>query len=55
MGKEPLDMNQYKKIFGTCRIPGEKLDGLEYNSDSRHIVIAKNNNVSFSFSELPYI
>ncbi|XP_018569317.1 carnitine O-acetyltransferase isoform X2 [Anoplophora glabripennis] len=44
MGKEPLDMNQYKQIFGTCRIPGQKLDGLEYNSDSRHIVIVKNNN-----------
>ncbi|KAJ8960981.1 hypothetical protein NQ318_020285 [Aromia moschata] len=44
MGRDPLDMNQYKKIFGTCRIPGEKRDSLEYNSDSRHIVIARNNN-----------
>lgn len=49
MGKEFLDMNQYKKIFGTCRIPGEKLDGLEYHSDSTHIIIVKNNNVSFVF------
>ncbi|CAH0557685.1 unnamed protein product [Brassicogethes aeneus] len=44
MGKDPLDMNQYKKIFGTCRIPQDKRDGLEFNHDSRHIVIARNNN-----------
>ncbi|KAJ8921098.1 hypothetical protein NQ315_015896 [Exocentrus adspersus] len=44
MGKDPLDMNQYKKIFGTCRVPGEKLDSLQYNPESRHIVIVKNNN-----------
>ncbi|KAJ8983433.1 hypothetical protein NQ317_005898 [Molorchus minor] len=44
MGKDPLDMNQYKKIFGTCRIPGEKRDTLEFNSNSRHIIVARNNN-----------
>lgn len=55
MGKEFLDMNQYKKIFGTCRIPGEKLDSLEYNPDSRHIIIVKNNNVRFLFDLLSYI
>ncbi|XP_044268520.1 carnitine O-acetyltransferase isoform X2 [Tribolium madens] len=44
MGKDPLDMNQYKKIFGTCRIPGVKLDHLEYNPQSRHVVIVRNNN-----------
>ncbi|XP_008193031.2 carnitine O-acetyltransferase isoform X1 [Tribolium castaneum] len=44
MGKDPLDMNQYKKIFGTCRIPGVKVDHLEYNPQSRHIVIVRNNN-----------
>lgn len=46
MGKDPLDMNQYKKIFGTCRIPGKIRDSLSFNADSRHIVVAKNNNVS---------
>lgn len=45
MGKDPLDMNQYKKIFGTCRIPGIKRDALEYNPQSKHIVVARNNNV----------
>lgn len=45
MGKDPLDMNQYKKIFGTCRIPGLKKDHLEYNPQSRHIVVVRNNNV----------
>lgn len=45
MGKESLDMNQYKKIFGTCRIPKENVDGLEYHSESRHIVVVRNNNV----------
>nr|CAH7723878.1 unnamed protein product [Callosobruchus chinensis] len=43
MGASPLDMNQYKKVFGTCRIPGEKRDSLQFNPDSRHIVVARNN------------
>lgn len=47
LGKDPLDMNQYKKIFGTCRIPKEGVDGLEYHPESTHIVIVRNNNVSF--------
>lgn len=45
MGKDPLDMNQYKKIFGTCRIPQLKRDALEFNPESKHIIIARNNNV----------
>lgn len=45
MGKEPLDMGQYKKFFGTCRIPQPGIDGLEYNTSS-HIVVACNNHVS---------
>ncbi|CAH1109108.1 unnamed protein product [Psylliodes chrysocephalus] len=44
MGKDPLDMNQYKKIFGTCRIPQLKRDALEFNPESKHIIIARNNN-----------
>ncbi|XP_063902174.1 carnitine O-acetyltransferase-like isoform X2 [Zophobas morio] len=51
MGKDPLDMNQYKKIFGTCRLPGLKCDNLEYNPQSKHIVIVNNNN----FFKLPVI
>nr|CAI5848338.1 unnamed protein product [Callosobruchus analis] len=44
MGASPLDMNQYKKVFGTCRIPGERRDSLQFNPDSRHIIVARNNN-----------
>ncbi|KRT83273.1 hypothetical protein AMK59_3062, partial [Oryctes borbonicus] len=43
MGKDPLDMNQYKKVFGTCRIPGVKRDSIEYHPTSTHIVVASNN------------
>ncbi|KAI8427768.1 hypothetical protein MSG28_002190 [Choristoneura fumiferana] len=45
MGKNPLDMQQYKKIFGTCRIPGEKRDKLSYNSSSKHVTIIHNNHI----------
>lgn len=47
MGKSPLDMAQYKKVFGTCRIPGEKRDKLSYNEKSKHITVTHNNHVSF--------
>ncbi|KAI4464457.1 carnitine o-acyltransferase [Holotrichia oblita] len=43
MGKDPLDMNQYKKVFGTCRIPGLKRDSLEYHPTSTHIAVVNNN------------
>lgn len=46
MGKDLLDMNQYKRVFGTCRIPGLKRDGMEFNPSSKHIVVAHNNHVS---------
>ncbi|CAH2066599.1 unnamed protein product, partial [Iphiclides podalirius] len=42
MGKSPLDMAQYKKIFGTCRIPGEKCDQLSFN-DSKYVTVCHNN------------
>ena len=34
-------MNQYKKIFGTTRIPGEKCDSLvhQYPTTSKHIIV----------------
>ncbi|KAJ0181787.1 hypothetical protein K1T71_002509 [Dendrolimus kikuchii] len=44
MGKSPLDMSQYKKIFGTCRIPREKRDTLSYN-DTRHVTVMHNNHI----------
>lgn len=43
MGNTPLDMSQYQKIFGTCRIPGLKEDSLVYNPYSKHIVVAYKN------------
>ncbi|XP_055628400.1 carnitine O-acetyltransferase [Toxorhynchites rutilus septentrionalis] len=43
MGKAPLDMSQYKKIFGTCRVPGKPADSLLFAPDSSHIVVASNN------------
>ncbi|XP_049547857.1 carnitine O-acetyltransferase-like [Anopheles darlingi] len=43
MGKVPLDMSQYEKIFGTCRIPGRDRDSVQYNPRSRHIVVACGN------------
>lgn len=48
MGKALLDMGQYKKIFGTCRIPGVNMDQVEFNPGSRHIVVAYRNGVSDS-------
>ncbi|XP_045459314.1 carnitine O-acetyltransferase-like [Melitaea cinxia] len=44
MGKNQLDMSQYKKIFGTCRIPFEKRDKLSFN-DSKHITVIHNNHI----------
>lgn len=46
-GKYPLDMAQYKKIFGTCRIPAREVDEIEYNPKSRHIAVAYKNGVSW--------
>ncbi|XP_067140353.1 carnitine O-acetyltransferase-like [Centruroides vittatus] len=45
--KEPLDMNQYFRIFSTCRIPQKNCDrqmlyGLEENPP-KHIVVVRNN------------
>lgn len=42
-GKFTLDMNQYKKIYGTCRIPAREVDRLSFNPRSRHIVVAYRN------------
>lgn len=42
MGKSELDMQQYKKAFGTCRIPGLPSDSMEYYPDSKHIAVIVN-------------
>lgn len=46
MGKDPLDMSQYNKVFGTCRIPGVEEDTLEFYPLSKHITVAYNNTVN---------
>lgn len=48
VGKAELDMQQYHKIFGTCRIPGTEKDSLIYNPDSDYIVVMHKGNVSQS-------
>lgn len=42
MGKSELDMQQYPKAFGTCRIPGLPGDSMEYHPDSKHIAVIIN-------------
>lgn len=46
VGKAELDMQQYGKIFGTCRIPGVEKDSLIYNPQSDYIVVMHKGNVS---------
>ena len=45
MGKDPMDMEQYFLQFGACRIPGKVKDTLDFNPNSKHIVVAHNNEV----------
>lgn len=48
-GKVPIDktkagalcMDQYTKVFGMTRLPGEKCDSLRQAPDSRHIVVLR--------------
>lgn len=42
MGKTEMDMQQYKNVFGTCRIPGLPGDSIEFNRDSKHIAVVVN-------------
>ncbi|XP_067001484.2 carnitine O-acetyltransferase isoform X2 [Anabrus simplex] len=54
MGKDLLDMSQYSKIMGTCRIPGETRDSLSYldpHSPPKHVVVAYKN----QFFEVPVL
>lgn len=43
MGKIPLDMSQYNRIFGVNRAPAVPEDSLSFHSKSRHIVVAYKN------------
>lgn len=42
MGKSELDMQQFHKVFGTCRIPGAPGDSMQYHPDSKHIAVVVN-------------
>ncbi len=44
LGDTPLDMLQYYLLFGVHRFPESPKDRLTYNTDSKHIVVAHNNN-----------
>lgn len=44
MGKQPLDMQQYYKLFGTTRVPCANRDTLHFNHNSDYIVVAHNGN-----------
>ena len=52
LGESYLDMSQYYRLFGTIRTPGPNCDELTLNPDSRHIIVAHNNQVSFSLIHL---
>lgn len=39
MGQYILDNSQFKKVLGTCRIPVDKEDSMQYNPDSKHVVV----------------
>jgi len=48
MGPHFLDMSQYYKVLGTCRIPGIKRDKLRLPDNSnpaKHVVVMHNNTV----------
>lgn len=53
-GKFPLDMSQYKKIFGTCRIPAQQVDRIEYNPRSRYIVVIFKNGVRIKMLKIAH-
>lgn len=38
-GGVPVCMNQFRNIFGSNRVPGEKCDRLDIHSESKHIVV----------------
>lgn len=46
MGKFELDNSQFGKVFGTNRVPVRTEDEMEWNPDSRHVVVLYKNHVS---------
>eukprot|EP01137_Pigoraptor_chileana_P012842 Opistho-2@65649 len=46
-GDTPLDMSQYRKLFGTCRIPKVGRDRLLTKADSKHIGVLRKGHFYF--------
>lgn len=44
VGKQPLDMSQYRNLFSTSRIPFQGRDKLMKYTNSRHVLIISNGN-----------
>ena len=44
LGQTPLDMSQYYMLYGVHRFPEAPKDRLTFNTDSKYIVVAHNNN-----------
>ena len=46
IGDKYLDMSSYENFFGSCRIPRWRVDYIQFHPDSKHIVVAYQNEVS---------
>ena len=44
-GPDPLDMQQYRDVLGTCRIPGTDHDSLQFHPSSEHVLVAHRGHV----------
>ena len=51
MGPATLCMNQYVRMFHSCRLPGDTQDSIELYERSRHIVVLRSNAI-YSFDVL---
>ncbi len=51
-GASPLDMSQYKLLYGTTRIPQKGKDRIQYGRDfgewAKHILVTRNGHVGVS-------
>ena len=49
----PLDMDQYRRVFGTARIPADHGCKMETASDSKHIVVLRRGQFCADFCLCP--
>ena len=50
-GKQPMDMITYYRLFGMTRQPQETVDVQTFNTNSKHITVAHNKNVSNEYKK----